>query len=76
MAAAARAVAAREALSLVAALPARKRAVLTLQVAGHSYAEIAAELQMTQGTVERQVPRARAAVRRADRAASALAARS
>jgi RNA polymerase sigma factor (sigma-70 family) len=62
-AAAERALAAREALAVLAALPARKRAVLTLQVSGHSYAEIAAALQMTHRTVERQLLRARARVR-------------
>jgi RNA polymerase sigma factor (sigma-70 family) len=55
---------AREALALVAALPARKRAVLALQVSGHSYREIAAALGMTERTVERQLLRARATVRR------------
>jgi RNA polymerase sigma factor (sigma-70 family) len=54
---------ARDALAHLAALPARKRAVLTLRVSGHSYAEIAAELCMSQRTVERQLLRARAAVR-------------
>lgn len=57
---------ARHALELVAALPPRKRAVLALQVSGHSYREIADRLAMTERTVERQVLRARAAVRRAD----------
>jgi DNA-directed RNA polymerase specialized sigma24 family protein len=46
-------------------LPARKRVVLTLQVLGHSYGEIAAGLGMGQRTVERQLLRARAAVRSA-----------
>jgi RNA polymerase sigma factor (sigma-70 family) len=55
---------AREALERLAALPPRKRTVLTLQVSGCSYAEIARELHMTSRTVERQVLRARAAVRR------------
>jgi RNA polymerase sigma factor (sigma-70 family) len=54
---------ARDALELLAALPARKRTVLALQVSGCSYAEIGRELQMTSRTVERQVLRARAAVR-------------
>ena len=53
----------RDALVNLAALPARKRAVLTLQVSGHSYGEIAAELGMSPRTVERQMLRARAAVR-------------
>jgi RNA polymerase sigma factor (sigma-70 family) len=56
---------AREALGLVAALPPRKRAVLAPQVSGHSYREMAAGLQISERTVERQVLRARAAVRRA-----------
>jgi RNA polymerase sigma factor (sigma-70 family) len=54
-----------EALYLLAALPARKRAVLTLQVAGYSYRETAARLSMSERTVERQLQRARAAVRHA-----------
>jgi DNA-directed RNA polymerase specialized sigma24 family protein len=53
---------ARDALGHLAALPTRKRAVLTLQVSGHSYGEIAAELGMKQRTVGRLL-RARAAVR-------------
>jgi DNA-binding NarL/FixJ family response regulator len=57
---------AREAFGLVAALPPRKRAVLTLQVSGHSYGETAARLGMIERTVERQLLRARAAVRRAN----------
>jgi DNA-directed RNA polymerase specialized sigma24 family protein len=67
----ARAVDAREALALVARLPVRTRSVLTLQVAGHSYAEIADALRMTHRTVERQLLRARAGVRSADRDAPA-----
>jgi len=51
----------REALGLVAALPPRKRAVLS----GHSYSETAARLGMSKRTVERQLLRARRAVRRA-----------
>src|SRR4051794_4397607 len=39
-------------------LPARTRAVPTLQVSGHSYGEIAARLQMSERTVERQLLRA------------------
>jgi RNA polymerase sigma factor (sigma-70 family) len=66
---AAEAVAAHEALSLVARLPVRKRAVLALQVAGHSYAEIADRLQMTHRTVERQLLRVGAGVRSAQREA-------
>jgi len=52
----------RAALQLVAMLPARKRAVLGLQVGGYSHAEIAGALQMTPRTVARQLTRARAAV--------------
>jgi DNA-directed RNA polymerase specialized sigma24 family protein len=37
--------------------------VLTLQIAGYRYREIGEQLQMTPRTVERQVLRARAAVR-------------
>jgi RNA polymerase sigma factor (sigma-70 family) len=55
-----------EALGLVAALPPRKRGVLALQVAGHSYRETAAQLGMTERTVQRQLLRARAAVRSAN----------
>jgi RNA polymerase sigma factor (sigma-70 family) len=51
------------ALGLVARLPERKRASLALQLAGYSYDEIAAELEMTRRTVERQLRRARAEVR-------------
>jgi len=46
---------------------------LTLQVAGHSYAEIVAVLQMTRRTVERQL--LRTGVRRGDRARSTVTAR-
>jgi RNA polymerase sigma factor (sigma-70 family) len=60
-----------DALALLAALPPRRRAVLTLQVSGHSYREIAAELGMSQRTVERQLLRARAAVRQASHEALA-----
>ena len=45
-----------------AALGARTRAVLALQVSGHSYGEIASELGMSQRTVERQLLRVRLAV--------------
>jgi RNA polymerase sigma factor (sigma-70 family) len=62
---------ARDALRHLVALPVRKRAVLTLQVSGHSYGEIAAELRMSPRTVERQLLRARAAVRHARREALA-----
>jgi DNA-directed RNA polymerase specialized sigma24 family protein len=47
---------------MFAALPPRKRAVLTLQVSGHSYREMAGEMQISERTIERQVLRARAAV--------------
>jgi RNA polymerase sigma factor (sigma-70 family) len=52
-----------EALALVAGLPERKRAFLTLKVAGYSYDEIAAKLGVSWLTVNRQLVRARAAVR-------------
>jgi DNA-directed RNA polymerase specialized sigma24 family protein len=55
-----------DALGMVAALPARKRAVLTLHVAGHSYREMAVRLCMSERRVERQLLRARRAVRRAN----------
>jgi RNA polymerase sigma factor (sigma-70 family) len=54
---------AQEALERLAALPPRKRTVLALQVSGCTYAEIGRELHMTSRTVERQLLRARAAVR-------------
>jgi RNA polymerase sigma factor (sigma-70 family) len=54
---------AASALRALAALPARKRAVLTMRVAGYSHREIGDHLQMTPRTVERQMLRARAAVR-------------
>jgi RNA polymerase sigma factor (sigma-70 family) len=53
----------RAALQLVAALPARKRAVLGLRLGGYTHAEIAGALQMTPRTVQRQLTRARATVR-------------
>jgi DNA-directed RNA polymerase specialized sigma24 family protein len=52
-------------------LPARTRAVLTLQVIGCSYGEIAAELRMSWRTVERELLRAHAAVRQARHEAAA-----
>jgi RNA polymerase sigma factor (sigma-70 family) len=52
-----------EALAVVAGLPERKRAFLTLKVAGYSYDEIAAKLGVSWLTVNRQLVRARAAVR-------------
>jgi DNA-directed RNA polymerase specialized sigma24 family protein len=68
-------------LANLAALPPRKRAVMTLRVSNHGYGEIAAELGMGQEiaaelgmgqrTVERQLVRARAAVRHATREALA-----
>ena len=63
---------AREALAHLAGLPERKRAVLTLQVSGHSYGEMAAELGISHRTVERQLLRARATVRNARRQALAV----
>jgi RNA polymerase sigma factor (sigma-70 family) len=54
-----------EALALVAALPERKRTFLALKVAGFSYDEIAAELGVSWLTVNRQLVRARAAIREA-----------
>jgi RNA polymerase sigma-70 factor (ECF subfamily) len=52
-----------EALALVAALPDRKRAVLNLKIAGHSYDEIAEHLGVTHTNVNHQLARARAAMR-------------
>ena len=52
-------------LALVAELPERKRTFLSLKVAGYSYDEIAAELDVTYTNVNRQLVRARAAVRNA-----------
>ena len=54
-----------EALALLAALPERKRTFLALKVAGFSYDEIAAELGVSWLTVNRQLVRARAALREA-----------
>jgi RNA polymerase sigma factor (sigma-70 family) len=54
-----------EALVALTALPARKRTFLTLKVAGYSYDEIAAELGVSWRTVDRQLVRARCAVRAA-----------
>ena len=51
--------AAREALAAVAALPARQRRVLGLQVAGYSYAEIGERTGDSYRTVDRQMARAR-----------------
>ncbi len=53
-----------EAFGHVAALPECKRRAFTRQVAGFSYQEIAAQLGWTQRTVERNLLRARAQVRR------------
>jgi RNA polymerase sigma-70 factor (ECF subfamily) len=54
-----------EALALLAALPERKRTFLTAKVAGFSYDEIAAELDVSWLTVNRQLVRARSAIRAA-----------
>jgi RNA polymerase sigma factor (sigma-70 family) len=54
-----------EALAALAGLPERKRRFLTLKVAGHSYDEIAAHLGVTYTNVNRQLVRARSAVRAA-----------
>jgi RNA polymerase sigma factor (sigma-70 family) len=62
--------AALEALAALAELPERKRTFLTLKVAGYTYDEIAEQLGTTCRTVDRQLARARAAVR-ATRAADA-----
>ena len=51
------------ALASLAALPPRKRAFLTAKVAGYSYDEIAAQLGVSWLTVNRQLARARSAVR-------------
>ena len=52
-----------EALALLAGLPERKRTFLAAKVAGCSYDEIAAELNVSWLTVNRQLVRARAALR-------------
>ena len=52
-----------KALALLAALPERKRSFLAAKVAGHSYDEIAAELNVSRLTVNRQLMRARGALR-------------
>jgi RNA polymerase sigma factor (sigma-70 family) len=54
-----------EALAALAGLPERKRTFLTLKVAGYSYDEIAAQLGVTYTNVNRQLVRARSAVRAA-----------
>ena len=54
-----------EALALRAELPERKRSFLAAKVAGFSYVEIAAELGVSWLTVNRQLVRARAAIREA-----------
>jgi RNA polymerase sigma factor (sigma-70 family) len=54
---------ARDALNALAALPARKRAFLSLKVGGYSYDEIAKQLGTTWRTVNRQLVRARRTVR-------------
>jgi RNA polymerase sigma factor (sigma-70 family) len=50
---------ARDALRRLAALPHRQRRFLTLQIAGHSRTEIAAQTGATPRTVDRQLARAR-----------------
>ena len=52
-----------EALTLLAGLSERKRLFLTAKVAGYSYDEIAAELNVSWLTVNRQLVRARSAIR-------------
>lgn len=54
-----------DALALLASLPERKRTFLTAKIAGYSYDEIASELDVSWLTVNRQLVRARAAVREA-----------
>jgi DNA-directed RNA polymerase specialized sigma24 family protein len=54
-----------EALAMVAGLPERKRTFLAAKVAGYSYNEIAAQLDVSWLTVNRQLVRARTAVRAA-----------
>jgi RNA polymerase sigma factor (sigma-70 family) len=56
-----------DALAAVAALPERKRTFLTLKLAGYSYDEIAEQLGVSWLTVNRQLVRARKAVRFVDR---------
>jgi RNA polymerase sigma-70 factor, ECF subfamily len=58
----------RERLNELAALPARQRRLLWLHASGLSYAEMAAQERCTRRTVERQLLRARAALRKDDRA--------
>ena len=48
---------------MLAGLPERKRGFLTAKVAGYSYDEIAAELNVSWLTVNRQLMRARGALR-------------
>ena len=48
---------AREVLGAVAALPERKRRIFGLFLAGHSYAEVAAQTGDSRRTVERQIMR-------------------
>ena len=54
-----------DALSLLAGLPVRRRTFLAAKIAGYSYEEIAAELEVSWRTVNRQLVRARRAVRAA-----------
>jgi len=51
------------ALQTLSQLPARQREILALHVGGYSYAEIAAQLNATIRTVERQMARARHTIR-------------
>jgi len=62
-------------LEALATLPPRQRDALTLRVSGHSHAEIGARLDMTARTVERQLGRARRAVRRAGGSSTAQSGR-
>jgi RNA polymerase sigma factor (sigma-70 family) len=52
-----------EALATLSALPGRKRAFLTMKVAGYGYEEIAEQLGVSHRTVDRQLVRARRAAR-------------
>ena len=52
-----------EALTALGGLPRRRRTFLAAKVAGYSYDEIAAQLEVTWRTVNRQLVRARMEVR-------------